>query len=582
MAIAEICRRLDGLPLALELAAARVKVLSPPALLNRLGNRLTLLTGGSRDLPARQQTMRDAIAWSYDLLDPQEQTLFRRLSVFIGGFSLEAAETVCGSQSPIDVLDGIGSLVEKSLVEQRTPIGDETATSPRYGLLETIREFGSEQLAAQSAESDAVRRAHADWYLALVERVEPHLHGQTQHQWGQLLETEHGNLRAALGWLEQTGDAESSLRMTGTLSSFWWFAGHLREGRDWLERALARGGDASVAARTRALEGTGFIAQAQGDTERAVAVLEEGLSLYRSIGDRRGAASALYSLGVEAEDSGNYGQAHEFLTESLALVEELGDLRSKAFALLHLGIVAYGREDDDAAIAYSQAGIAAAQEFGSNVGFVLGTFCLALVASRRGDYAQAIARYREIVNWLDSSHVFAGPWPRRGIDSVGRLMNGVATIAASSGHLERAARLFGAAAADHEAIGTNPALPERTLFEQATATARTRLGEDAFNAAWATGWAMTPADARADIESVLTGIGPRHVAPVSAAASVGLTEREQEVLKLLANKLSDKEIGSALFISHRTAMGHVANIFKKLGVSSRADAVEQARQLGLL
>jgi non-specific serine/threonine protein kinase len=449
--------------------------------------------------------------------------------------------------------------------------------------LETIREFGLEQLAASGVEeADAVRRAHAAWCLDLAQRVEPNLHGSTQHHWGQLLETEHGNLRTALGWLEQTGDAETSLRLAGTLSSFWWFAGHLREGGDWLERALAHGANASVAARTLALAGAGFLAQTQGDEERAVTLIEESLTLYRSVGDRRGIASALYSLGVEAEDSGGYERANDLLTEALALVEELGDLRGKAFTLLHLGVVAYGREDDEAAVAHSEAGIAVAREIDSSVGKVLGNFFLALVAGRRGHHAQAAALYREIVAWLDAANVFAGSWPRRSIDSVGRTLNGLATLAATIGQTERAARLFGAAAADHEAIGSKPALPERTLFEQATARARAELGTPAFDNAWAAGATMTPTETRAEIETVLTAVAPVAAVPSDPVAAYGLTPRELEVLRLLGEKLSDKEIGAALHISHRTAMGHVANIFRKLGVSSRAAAVQQAGQLGLV
>ncbi len=196
--------------------------------------------------------------------------------------------------------------------------------------------------------------------------------------------------------------------------------------------------------------------------------------------------------------------------------------------------------------------------------------------------AQAAARYRQVVAWLDAANVFAGSWPRRVIDAVGRTLNGVATLAAATGQAERAARLFAAAAADHDAIGSKPALPERTLFEQATTSVRERLGADDFEAAWTAGAVMTPAEARADVEAILALSEPRPALPADPVAALSLTARELEVLRLLADKLSDKEIGAALYVSHRTAMGHVANIFRKLGVSSRADAVQQARDLGLL
>jgi predicted ATPase/DNA-binding CsgD family transcriptional regulator len=599
--VAEIVRRLDGLPLAIELAAARLRYLSPSALLARLDQRLPLLTAGPRDAPERQRTLRDAIAWSHDLLDPDLQVHFRRLAVFAGGFTLAAAEYVGrGSEvegrgndavaldprpSTLDsVLDGITSLVDMSLVRAETLDADEA----RFAMLETIREYGLEQLAASGeAEEEGLHRAHAAWCLALAERVGPELHGPEQHRWAGELEKEHANLRAALTWLERTDDREAFLRLAATLGDFWRFGGHLREGIGWLERALARAADAPAALRASAFESAGILAHLLVDAERAVALLETSLNLFREVGDQRNAALALYDLGVVAEDNGAYDRAATLLMEAAELTERLGDRRTLAFALLHLGIVAYGRGDPEAAVAESEAGIALAREIESRAGVQLGTFCLALIAAERGERAEAANRYRDMVAWLDAAGTFGASWPRRSIDAVGRTLAGVGALAAAHGQAERSARLFGAAAADREAIGTMLALPERIPFERATAAVRATLGDAAFEAAWATGRAMTPAEARADVEAALAAASGQSADLLSSpsarrAPGTDLTPRELEVLRLLAEGLSDKEIGAALYISPRTAMGHVAKILTKLGVHSRAAAVEVALRRDLV
>jgi predicted ATPase/DNA-binding CsgD family transcriptional regulator len=597
-AVAETCQRLDGLPLAIELAAVRIRHLSPNALLERLERRLPLLSAGLRDQPERLRTMRGAIAWSYDLLDEAERRLFCCVSIFVGGFSLDAAEAVVSAkpeerlvedlghgsqlkpQAPAldSVFDGLDSLVAKSLLRVET-LEDRGA---RFGMLETIREFGLEQLAARG-EAETLHRAHAAWCLELAERTEPELHGPTQHRWWRLLETEHDNLRSALAWLQLIGDVETSLQLTAALASFWWFGGHLREGRRWLERALAHGDTAPAFVRAQALEGAGFLAQSQGDDEHAVAHLERGLALFREIDDPKGIASTLYSLGVAAEDRGAYDQAANFLTESAARSEELGDHRTKTFAILHLGIVAYGRGDLKTAVVESETGILLARAIDSTLGGILGTFCLALVASDRGEFAHAAACYREIVDWLDAAGVFGDLWPRRSGDSVSRILAAVATLAVGCGLMEQAARLFGAAAADYVSIGQEPALPERVQFERATSVARGWLGDSSFEAAWATGQVMTPVEARADVEDVLTTASEcaagLEASPVVVA---GLTPREQEVLRLLVEGRTDKEIGAMLSISPHTVTGHVARILAKLDVPNRTAAVNYAVRHNLL
>jgi predicted ATPase/DNA-binding CsgD family transcriptional regulator len=585
-AVAAICQRLDGLPLAIELAAVRVRYFSPDALLKRLALRLPLLSGGSRDQPERLRTMRDAIAWSYDLLDANEQRLFRFVSVFVGGFSLDGAETVVSGERQVSVtqpqadqvFECLASLVDKSLLRAETqPDG-----GARFGMLETIREFGLEQLAA-SGESEAVHQAHAAWCVELAEQTEPELHGPAQHQWWRLLETEHDNLRAALAWLEQINDVEASLRLAAALASFWWFGGHLREGSRWLDRALASGDGATALIRAHALEGAGFLAQAQGHDELGVALLERSLALYREIADVKGIAATLYSLGVAAEDRGAYDQAAAFLTESAARSDELGDLRTKTFALLHLGIVAYGRDDLKAALAHLEAGISLARAINSTLGRLLGTFYLALVSTDRGELALAAGRYRELVDWLDAAGVFGEAWPRRSADSAGRTIAAIATLAVGCGQVERAARLFGAAEADYEAIGQTAALPERIPFERAIEVARNILGASALQTAWAVGQTMTPVEAREDVDAVLTAATECSLdQPLTPGAAPGLSPRELEILHLLAEGQTDKEIGITLSISPHTVTGHVAHILAKFDVPNRTSAVNYAVRHRLL
>lgn len=584
-AIVEICARLDGLPLAIELAAARGNVLSPPALLTRLDHRLALLTSGGRDLPARQQTLRDTIAWSYDLLTPFQQAIFRRVAVFTGGCSLEAAEHVIGGEggewgeAPTSVLDALTALVGHSLLRRVEGADGET----RLAMLDTIREFALDELAAYQADpSDPLRRAHAAWFTARAEEVGPNLHGATQHLWFARLAADHANLRAALTWLAERDDWHGCLRLAGALWEFWWFGGHLREGRGWLARALRNAPDAPPELRARALEGAAYLAHGLGEVDTAIPFLEESERLYEAKGDLRGMSAARYMLGVVAEDRGDYDRATDLLTEAAALASRAGDRRGKSFAMLHLGMVTYGRDDHAAAVAYSEQGIALARELGSDAGTFLGTYCLALVAAASGDLPRAAARYREIVAWLRASGVFGRVWPRRSIDAAGRTLNGIATLAAAAGLPETAARLFAAAAADHAAIGSAPALPERTGFDRALAAVQSQLDPQSFADAWSTGETMSPVATLADMETVLSAASAASV-PAAPAKPVtaGLTEREIEVLRLLVDGLTDREIAGRLFISPRTAMRHVANILAKLDANTRTAAVSYALRQGI-
>jgi predicted ATPase/DNA-binding XRE family transcriptional regulator len=302
-AVIELCRRLDGLPLAIELAAARVSVLPPEAVLARLGNRLGLLTGGARDLPRRQRTLRATLDWSYDLLSIAERSLFARLAVLVGGWTLEAAEAVCDVGNETEVLQHMSALVDKSLVQQQANIHHE----PRFTMLETVREYALERL-EKSGELQRLRRRHASYFLELAEEEERASQGPLQREWLDRLETEHDNLRAALAWsLTSLGDTEMGLQLTGALSHFWYIREHHSESRMWLQSALERG-SAATAARAKVLVGAGRLAWFQGELARANTLLEESLTLYQALGDDAGAAFALLVLGRIAVSQGDRGR----------------------------------------------------------------------------------------------------------------------------------------------------------------------------------------------------------------------------------------------------------------------------------
>src|SRR6266487_2431878 len=449
--IAEICIRLDGLPLAIELAAARIKLLPPQALLARLGHRLQVLTSGARDAPVRQQTLRNTLAWSYDLLNAEEQRLFRRLSVFVGGCTLEAVEgisTVLG-EMPADVLDGVASLIDKSLLRLLEQGGEE----PRLLMLATIREYGLETLVA-SGEMESTRRAHASYYLRLSEQAELELGGPQQAAWLDCLEREHDNLRAALqGSLEQTGDDEAeqsigdgreiALRLGAALRLFWWGRGHWSEGRTFLERALAAGVsladtriDPSVRAkalfaaahlafvqsdyaRTEVLcEGSlalyrelgdqygiayslywlGNVAWVRGNTTAARSLIEEALALFREVDDREGAAGSLFSLALVASSQGEYARACALYEESLAIHRELGNKRGIAHSLSQLAQTLFDSQGEQARVrSLLEEGLALSREVGFKEGIAAARCLFGQVALGQGDLATAHSQVQESV-----------------------------------------------------------------------------------------------------------------------------------------------------------------------------------------
>jgi predicted ATPase/DNA-binding XRE family transcriptional regulator len=487
--VVEICRRLDGLPLAIELAAARIKVLPPRSLLARLTRRLEVLTGGARDLPARQQTMRSAIAWSYELLRAPEQALLRRLAVFVGGCTLEAAEAVCGTAAgmSVDVLEGLAKLVDNSLVyveEQQSHLP--ALPEPRVMILETIREFALECLHADG-EAAELQRRHVSYLLDLAENAEVELTGADQAAWLGRLEAEHDNIRAALSWTREHSEAALGLRLAGALWRFWEAHGHLSEGRRWLDDLLTRAGrETPEAVRAKALHGAGALAFRQGDFAHARDSAEQSLALRRALGDTHGIALSLNSLGIVALDQGDLEHAAALLEESVALKRALGETWSLAISLDNLGQAAQYRGDFERAVSLMEESLALKRLLGDEGGIALSLNNLGDVRREQGEYERAARLY------MDSLALYAtvgNPYV------AAACLEGIAVVAGARGQVMRAATLYGAAAAVRESIGAPLPPAEQGIYERTVATLRAALGEEAFAAAWAAGRALPPTEA---------------------------------------------------------------------------------------
>jgi predicted ATPase/class 3 adenylate cyclase len=436
--VAEIVRRLDGLPLAIELAAARIRLLPPAALLERLERRLTLLTGGPQDAPARQRTLRDEINWSYDLLAADEQDLFRRLAAFVGGFTLAAAEAVAGRDGELDVFAGLASLVDSSLVRQA-----DHDREPRFAMLETIREYGLEQLDAMR-DAATVRRAHADFFLKLAEEAEQVLTGPEQVFWLDTLGAEHDNLRAALSTSVDGQDLDTARRLAGALYRFWRVRGHLSEGRAWLERLLPGSEDASPSVRARLLDGAGLLAAAQGDRARAEAMHGAAAPLWAGMGERSAEARSLAYLGQAADAQGDHDRAVGLHERAVALFREAGDDQGAAASLGDLGAVAYDRGDLDRAEELHQESLRLLRSLGDERGVAIGLMSLGLVALAREDHAHALALGEEA----------AALWRALGDDQALALTLGNVGFAVEHlGQAERAEALHGDALSLLEAVG---------------------------------------------------------------------------------------------------------------------------------
>lgn len=648
--IAQICLRLDGLPLAIELAAARIKLLPLQTLLTRLDRRLHVLTGGARDLPERQQTLRNTLAWSYELLTTQEQCLFRQLSVFVGGCTLEAAEAICSALANTSAglvgsaLDGVASLIDKNLVQQQAQRDGE----PRLMMLETLCEYGLEALVA-GGEAQATYRAHAAYYLALVEQAEPRLTSAEKGRWLARLQQEHDNLRATLEWLLKYKEWEAALRLSSALWQYWWAHGHLSEGRTFVERALAESEGVASSERAKALHVAGALASWQGDFEKGEILCKQGLALSRALGDFRGCATSLWTLGFVALERSDYGAARSLSEEAATLFREVDDKNGIAWALFNLAsvLLCQGEYDrarslSEEAVVLSRAGgdswsitnslwflalvkfmqgdvttahtplkesLALARQEGYKGGVAFSFFVSGLVTLQQGDMEMSLSLledslvlFKELGDRHDAAQVLCilalvsfvqgncaaaytlleeGLALARAVGNkwyIAACLVELGVVVGAQGEAAWAARFLSAGEALCEAIhGVLPPVIG-TLREFAVTATRTQLGEQAFAAAWAEGRTMT-------LEQVLAAQGPVAMPTTTMAlphpqkvptTPTGLTAREMEVLRLLAQGLTSAQMAKQLVIGVVTVNFHVRSIYSKLGVSSRSAATRYA------
>ncbi|HEV2124714.1 MAG TPA: LuxR C-terminal-related transcriptional regulator, partial [Chloroflexota bacterium] len=581
-AVEGVCRRVDALPLAIELAAARVAALPPRALLRRLEHRLPLLTGGRRDAPARQRTMRDAIAWSYDLLTPGEQTLFRRLAVFVGGFTLEAAEAVTGGALGLDVFEGIASLDDESMLQQEE---DGPDGEPRYLMLETVREYGVERLIA-SGEESVVRDAHAAYMLVLGERSEAVLLGPEQATWIRRLEADLGNLRAALDWTLVSDSVELALGLAATPCPglFWYMTGRNREGRDWLERVLGASGDIASAARAKALTSLGTLYGTMGDYRRSEETLEEAEELWGTLGLMSKAGIVIHMRASTVLQQGDHVRAVPLVERALEVYgpPELASPADRPWiglALDQLSMAAIIEGDTDRAIALAERALAWQREVESPTGLAYAQMFLGFAYRARGDIRRAFTCFQDSIAIL---------WQHGDRYGLVEPMTALVGAAAVLGLTTPAARLDGALSSLRDVVGAP--LPPRlaSIYEANVAIARDALGNDAFAAANDEG--RTLSIEQAVIETLGLSaelpaeaeLGSKPRVPSVAPASYNMTPRELEVLRLISQGRSHQEIADTLFISVRTVTNHVSNILAKLGARSSRAAAAEARRLGIV
>jgi predicted ATPase/DNA-binding NarL/FixJ family response regulator len=570
-AIATICRRLDGLPLAIELAASRIAHFPLPALLQRLEHRLPLLTGGARDVPARLRTMRDAIAWSHELLTSDEQVLFRRLAIFVGGFTLEAAEAIAGTAGgrQINDLDGIASLTGKSLLQATEGPGEE----PRYRMLETVREFGLERL-DESGEADEIGRRHARFFAEFAECRGMAVEGSDQRAALALLDADDANLRAAMAWAIGHGERTLALWLPVALWSYWFARGRFQEGPAWTEAAFALDGEASLELRMRALFMTANMHSLAGQHERAAAMARSLSELARQEGDAIGEAMGLFQLSFVAGAAGDYDTAVERAEAALAQFRALRCKRWLPWATQRAGTARLERGDlDRAAMLFRQA-LNLFLELGNEGGTAMTLADLALALHGQGDVACADVLLRAA---LKRETVLAREW------QIADILLGLSDIALTKGRARRAALLLGASQSLRDRVGYLGHGWPREIQDRIAAGGQSSLGDDAFATVWREGHtlpltdAMAAALATADDEE--TAASPR---AEFAAAEFGLTRREQEILRLLAEGHSDRQIAAALSISPKTVGNHVSRILAKLDVETRTAAATQALRVGLV
>ena len=579
--VEQICRRLDGIPLAIELAAARIALLSPEQIADRLVDRFALLSNGNRTALPRYRTLRALVDWSHDLLDEQERILLRRLAVFVGGWTLEAAESVCavdGLESD-EILDCLAGLVSKSLVLIGAWSGE-----VRYWFLETLRAYATEKL-REAGEESILHQRHCDWFLDLVEQAEAEMDGPMQSAWLRRLDDEYDNLRAALAWSALQLSAENArddggLRLAEALHRFWHTRGLVREGRRWLTELLARSEARSLPAsavrvRGRALRAAGLLAVNSGDHDAGLRLLAEAHAIARAQGDLPGLAAGAYGLGYLARVRGDYAMARAHLEDALRLFRELHDVQGVAETLVSVGVVAYFQGDLAAARPFYAEGLASYRALDNRQGMAKSLNNLGEVALEQGDLAAA-RRLEEECLMLASE---IGDRPR-----VAFALAALGGVAAMEGESARALRLGAAATAIRESIGEPFSAAWQDRFDLWLAPARRVLGEKAAATVWAAGQALPLEQAIDDALRPIVSDGP--VAMVCEGPRVGgqlapLTRREREVAALVARGMTNRQIAAELVIAEDTAANHVRHIRARLGLRSRVQVAVWATERGL-
>jgi predicted ATPase/DNA-binding CsgD family transcriptional regulator len=568
-AVAQVCYRLDGIPLAIELAAARTKMLSVEEISARLGDSFRLLVAGSRTALPRQRTLHATMDWSHELLGQKERVVFRRLSVFAGSFTLDAAESICaGEQLQCDeVLELLSQLVDKSLVVAQEPDG-----TARYRLLETIRQYGRERL-EEAGESAHVRQQHAGYYLALAEEAEPELKGDRQITCLQRLETEHGNLRVAMAWLLERGESQLAARLGWALWLFWGIRTHLAEGRRSMERALSARGSVTMTASARAktLFVAGMMANYQGEHLSAEPLVQESLRLFKELEDKVGTAYALSNAGYVALGRGRYKQAIAVIEEAADLFLEEGEKWGAAIELGFLAVAWRNRGDHERARRLAERALAISREIGERQATTSALYTLAILAQTEGKderarnlFEEGLRLSAELGNEADVAHC----------------LEGLASMYGAEGKIVRAARLWGAEEALLEKLedAVYTYVPDRALLRSQVAAARSQLDEAAWTATWTEGRMMS-------LEQAVEYALKQEPAPDPAGPEPhlgGLSAREVDVLRLVATGLTNAEVAERLFLSSRTVDWHLGSIYRKLEIHSRAEATRFAAQHGLL
>jgi non-specific serine/threonine protein kinase len=554
---------LEGIPLALELAAARVG-LAVEQIAERLDDSLRLLTTGGRTATPRQQTLRGALDWSYDLLGEPEQKLFGRLSVFASGWTLEAAETV-GAGDGIekeDVLDVLLRLVDKSLVVARTS-GDGGA---RYRMLEPVRQYALERL-KESGEVDATRSRHAVFFLALAEEAEEVTGGARQALWLERLEQEHDNFRAALSWAVDRREAELGLRLSAALGGFWFIRGYFTEGHLWLTETLENTSASAEPARAKALVYAGWLAWERGDYEQSKKFSEEALTLSRKLGDKVNTAAALYSLGTAAMIETEFERALALLEEARSLQQTLGDMVGLARTIAILGLLAMAQRDHIRAQALYEEGLPAARKANDGLAIAYALCLGAHAALIRGEHQQVKVLCEEGIKLsqeMGYKHALV------------LILQALPASAQAQGKPVRSARLWGAIEALRESIGVAFSPVEAYFFNPYIDAARARLDEETWQAAWAEGQAMTQEAlieyALSEEEEPASPTPPTAPDPEPTDKQLGeLTAREEEVAVLAARGLTNRQIAEELIVSERTVHAHIRKSLKKLKLRSRTE-----------